>query len=65
MVDAEGGLVAKLAVFDPQMTEAVANVLGATEYPALSTSELEAALRLVNRLITVEGVALVGAPVAG
>lgn len=37
-----------LPVFEPTMTEAIANVLGATEYPALSTSEIEAVLRLVN-----------------
>lgn len=32
-------------MFDPQLTEAVCNVLAATEYPALSGSELVSALR--------------------
>jgi uncharacterized protein (TIGR02391 family) len=36
--------VAKLAVFDPQMTRAVCEVLGATEYPGLTASELRSIL---------------------
>lgn len=37
--------VTKLPMFDPQMTEAVCNVLGATEHPGLSGTELVSALR--------------------
>lgn len=36
--------MATLPVFDPQMTEAVCNILGATDYPGLSGSELASAL---------------------
>jgi uncharacterized protein (TIGR02391 family) len=43
-----GGWVAKLPVFDPRMTEAVCNVLAATDYPALTASELISALRPIR-----------------
>lgn len=47
--------MAKVPVFDPQMTEAVCNILAATDYPALSTSELESGLRLVKLTLDPDG----------
>lgn len=46
---------AKLPVFDVQFTEAVCEVLGQTDYPGLTTSELESALRPTKLPGLVEG----------
>ena len=37
--------MARLEIFDMQLTEAVCNILGATEHPGLTASELTSALR--------------------
>ncbi len=47
-MDEKEETVEKLPMFDPQLTEAVCNVLAATAPPALTASELESALRPVK-----------------
>jgi uncharacterized protein (TIGR02391 family) len=38
----------RVAIFDPQMTEAVANILGQTDHPGLSNAEIDGVLQLVR-----------------